>query len=188
MHDEIEAAPLAANFGKDAVDAFQIYHIAVDDDLRADGLGERDGPPAEGIALVSESQLGAMAGQHARDTPGDGAFVGHAHDQAALAGHQWSWFGDVDVRHGHLPLMPRADRHRIIFALCARQACGAHASQRLSTKVALVPPKPKLFDMTQLSATSSRRLRTMGTSLNSGSSVSMLALSQTKPLLSMSRE
>ncbi len=85
--------------------------------------------------------------------------------------------------------MPCADRHRIIFALLrAPKACGAHASQRLITKVALVPPKPKLFDMTQLRLTSSCRLRAMGTSANSGSSSSMLALSQTKPLFSMSSE
>src|SRR6201997_2315379 len=56
------------------------------------------------------------------------------------------------------------------------------ASSRLNTTDALVPPNPNELDSTQPSSTSSRRSRTMGTSANAGSSVSMLALSQMKPL------
>src|SRR5581483_9460195 len=70
----------------------------------------------------------------------------------------------------------------------ARGPACPHASQRLMTKVALVPPKPKLFDMTQLRFALSWRLRTTGTSANSGSSSSILALSQMKSLLSISNE
>ncbi len=50
------------------------------------------------------------------------------------------------------------------------------------TMVALVPPKPKEFDSTEPIFAPSMRLRTIGMSAKSGSSSSMLALSQMKPL------
>ena len=52
----------------------------------------------------------------------------------------------------------------------------------LKMRVALVPPKPKLFDITQLSSALSMRLRTIGISAKAGSNSSILALSQIKPL------
>src|SRR5215207_1547499 len=58
----------------------------------------------------------------------------------------------------------------------------SYASNRFSTIEALVPPKPKELERTQPSSTLSRRSRTIGISAISGSSVSILALSQTKPL------
>src|ERR1700738_3893657 len=63
-----------------------------------------------------------------------------------------------------------------------------HASSRLKTTDALVPPKPKEFDSTQDSATLSRRSRTIGMSSKAGSRVSMLALSQMNPLFIISSE
>jgi hypothetical protein len=48
---------------------------------RLDALAER-------LALVGEGELGACAGQRARDAPGDRMVVGHAHDQAAAALHK----------------------------------------------------------------------------------------------------
>src|SRR5712671_2805070 len=63
-----------------------------------------------------------------------------------------------------------------------------HASSRLKTTDALVPPKPKEFDSTQPSATLSRRSRTIGMSAKAGSRVRMLALSQMKPLFIISSE
>ena len=52
-----------------------------------------------------------------------------------------------------------------------------------------MPPKPKLFDMTQLRlGVIDAASRTMGTSANSGSSSSILALSQMKPLFIISSE
>ena len=45
----------------------------------------------------------------------------------------------------------------------------------------MVPPKPKLFDITQFSSTLSLRSSTMGMSLASGSSFSILAEAATKP-------
>src|SRR5262249_13389676 len=63
-----------------------------------------------------------------------------------------------------------------------------HASKRLNTTDALVPPKPNEFDSTQPSATLSRRSRTIGTSAKAGSSVWMFALSQMKPLFIIKSE
>ena len=63
-----------------------------------------------------------------------------------------------------------------------------HASIRLNTSVALVPPKPNEFDSTVPSLALSMRLRTIGMSANTGSSSVMLALSQTKPLFIISSE
>ena len=51
---------------------------------------------AERRALVGEGQLGAGAMQRLGDAPGDRALVGHAHDQAALAGHQLGHGGQRD--------------------------------------------------------------------------------------------
>src|SRR5215831_1021325 len=59
----------------------------------------------------------------------------------------------------------------------------AHASSRLNTTDALVPPNPNEFDSTQPSATPSRRSRMIGMSAKAGSRFSILALSQMKPLL-----
>ena len=61
------------------------------------------------------------------------------------------------------------------------------AATRVKASVALVPPKPKEFDSTQFNSRSSR-LRRMGKSSNAGSSSSMCALSQAKPLFSISSE
>src|SRR5215468_2142755 len=64
----------------------------------------------------------------------------------------------------------------------------AHASSRLNTTDALVPPNPNEFDSTQPSATPSRRSRTIGISAKAGSRLSILALSQMKPLFIISSE
>src|SRR5215210_4617758 len=63
-----------------------------------------------------------------------------------------------------------------------------HASSLLNTIEALVPPKPNELDKTQPSATLSRRSRTIGISAISGSSVSILALSQIKLFFIISSE
>src|SRR5215831_14927863 len=81
------------------------------------------------------------------------------------------------------PEAPNGARHR----RPRRPSC-PQASHRFNTRVALVPPNPKLFDITQLRLGLSSRFRTMGTSANSESSSSILALSQMKPLFIMSSE
>ena len=132
--------------------------------------------------------------------------IGDAHDQPALALHQvlHHWcaplISDVITRAG------RRERRsyellRVIQwmaritepAPCrwmhdSTLAVQSHASIRLNTSVALVPPKPKEFDSTVPSLALSMRLRTIGMSANTGSSSVMLALSQTKPLFIISSE
>ena len=85
--------------GENVVDALEVGHIAVGDDLGADRLGQRDGAPAESVALIGEGEFGALAGEHPRNAPGDRSLVGDAHDETALARHQGAWLCDVDVRH-----------------------------------------------------------------------------------------
>src|SRR5437868_15418300 len=68
------------------------------------------------------------------------------------------------------------------------QATKTHASNRLSTSVALVPPKPKEFESTVPSLALSMRLRTIGISANNGSSSVMWALSQINPLFIINSE
>src|SRR5215471_14461468 len=76
----------------------------------------------------------------------------------------------------------------IVLRLQGRARKGLHASKRLRTIDALVPPKPNEFDSTQPTATLSQRSRTIGMSANSGSRFSILALSQMKPLFIISSE
>src|SRR5262249_7608638 len=63
-----------------------------------------------------------------------------------------------------------------------------HASSRLKTSVALVPPKPKEFDSTVPSLALSMRLRAIGMSAKTGSSSVICALSQMKPLFIIKSE
>src|SRR5215510_13062202 len=58
----------------------------------------------EGIALIGESQLGPVAGQHAGDPPRDRTVVGNAHDEATLACHQRPGLSHILVRHDVVPL------------------------------------------------------------------------------------
>ena len=64
----------------------------------------------------------------------------------------------------------------------------AHASSRLNTSVAFVPPKPNEFDSTVPIRALSIRLRTIGMSAKTGSSSAMWALSQMKPLFIINSE
>src|SRR5262249_27717993 len=119
------------------------------------------------------------------------------HDQPALAFHQRLHATQL------LRTLKRNDfssnRHRALNFLLEHDPCRnrnplfgimlrRQASSRLNTTDALVPPNPNELDSTQPSSTSSRRSRTIGTSANAGSRVSMLALSQMKPLFIISIE
>src|ERR1700740_141166 len=63
-----------------------------------------------------------------------------------------------------------------------------HASSRLNTSVALVPPNPKELESTVPSWALSMRLRTIGMSAKTGSSSVLCALSQMKPLFIINSE
>src|ERR1043166_349811 len=158
MDEEIERAPFLRQRGKQRVDRDDVLDIAREHDLGAQRARERKHALPERLALVGKSQHCAVRRERAGDTPGDRVVVGDPHDQPALALHQRIHATQLSLRD-------------------SRQA-----SSRLNTTDALVPPNPNELDSTQPSSTSSRRSRTMGTSANAGSSVSMLALSQIKPL------
>src|SRR5262249_59223372 len=127
-----------------------------------DRLRERHDPLAERLALIGKREHRTVRGERAGDPPGDRVVVGDPHDQPALALHQ-------RLHATQLPLRKYSPQ----------------ASSRLNTTDAFVPPNPNELDRTQPSSTSSFRSRTMGTSAKAGSSVSMLALSQMKPLFIM---
>jgi hypothetical protein len=88
MHHEIQPAPFALQPREQLLQALLVFDVGFLDDLRAELLDHRDDALAECGALVGEGHLGAGGMQGLGDAPGDRAFVGHPHDQAALAGHQ----------------------------------------------------------------------------------------------------
>ncbi len=121
MDQEIQPAPFLSQRGEHAINRAQILDVAGQHQRRADRLRQRLHPFAQRLALVGERQFRAVGGERLGDAPGDGVVVRHAHHQAALALHQ----------------------------SCCR--CSAHyASNLLKTTEALVPPKPKELDSTQL--------------------------------------
>ena len=95
VHDEIERTPFIRDRLEHALDALQVFHIGFDDDLGADGFGERDGAPSERSALIGEGKLGALTVQHPGDAPGDRTVVGDAHHQPSLSGHQRRGLSDI---------------------------------------------------------------------------------------------
>ena len=110
MDHEIEPAPVLLQAGEQPVEAFLVLDIGLLDDLRAELLDHRQHALAEGRALVGEGQLGAGGVQGLGDAPGDRTLVGHAHDQAALAGHQLGHLGQGDGlgRRGGRRVVPTA--------------------------------------------------------------------------------
>ena len=65
-----------------------IGHVAIADHDAADLLGQRLDALFQRVALIGESQLGAVAAAGLGDAPGERAMVGDPHDQAALAAHE----------------------------------------------------------------------------------------------------
>src|SRR5258706_14838400 len=116
--------------------------------------------------MIGEGRLCAVGGEGGRAPPGDGMIVRDAHDEAALARHQPAGLRNRALNHS---------------SPCTLPEWSAQASIRWNTSEALVPPNPKLFDMTVASAALSMRLRTMGASDNSGSISSIFADSAMNP-------
>src|SRR5262249_49431428 len=171
--------------GKDRIDRIDLLDIARQHQRGADRFGERLDAPAERVTLIGEGERRALAGEHASNTPGDRVIVGDPHHQSALATHypRHVLHPSVMVPPSPRPAFCRAPAHWL-----AKVSIWAHASSRLNTTDALVPPNPNEFDSTQLSATSSRRSRMIGMSANAGSRFSMFALSQMNPLFIIRRE
>jgi len=132
--------------------------------------------------------------------------IGDAHDQSALALHQvlhrrhhflclsMSVSSGPDAfrpvhRFGAFPYQDADCRDKPGYGdTRIRNAQKYHASSRLKTSVALVPPKPKEFDSTVPILALSMRLRTIGMSAKTGSSSLIWALSQMKPLFIINSE
>ena len=84
------AAPgLLKGLGDDCLDVVIILDVAGQDQVRRTDRFPASGLDAlaEGFALIGEGQFGALRAQRRGDAPGDRMVIGHAHDQAALAGH-----------------------------------------------------------------------------------------------------
>ena len=88
MDDEIEAAPIGGQSGKDLVHARFVVDVARQDMRGPDLIGQGLHPLQQGFALVGEGEGRTLGRGRPRDAPGDGAVVGDTHDQAALAGHK----------------------------------------------------------------------------------------------------
>ena len=99
VDDEIEAAPNLLDLGKSIVDGRGIADIARNDNLRADRLGEWNSPPPESLALVGEGKLRTLPCKYPRNAPGNGALIGHAHDEASLACHKRTRPGYIGLGH-----------------------------------------------------------------------------------------
>jgi hypothetical protein len=88
VQDKVERAPGRFDVGEHRVDARRIGDVAMPNDKAIHLLGQRLHALLERLALVGEGEVGAMIAAGARNTPGDRAVVGHAHDQPAFAAHQ----------------------------------------------------------------------------------------------------
>ena len=183
VDEEIERAPLLPRASSnDASTEAASSTSQGSTSLRADRLRQRLDPPAERLALIGEGERGAVSGERPRNAPGDRVVVGDPHDQPALALHQSRHVTRQPRRYLITTVAPAGIR---VFG---QLRPNPHASSRLNTTDALVPPKPNEFDSTQPSFTSSRRSRTIGMSAKAGSRFSILALSQMKPLFIISSE
>ena len=71
--------------GYGGIELVVLFDIARQDERGADGGRQRFQPLGLSLALISESDLGALSRQRARDAPSDGMVVGHPHHQSAAA-------------------------------------------------------------------------------------------------------
>ena len=153
--------------------------------------GQRRHPLAERLALIGEGEFRPVLGQRLGDAPGDRVIVGDAHDEAALPLHQTRHASPLFVLRLLSGCGPRARKRR---ERCGRpapqlQALEPPVERRCHERcVAFVPPKPNEFESTVSIRALSIRSRTMFMSATAGSSSSICALSQMKPLFIMSSE
>lgn len=82
---------------KAEIDRALLGDVAIDQRSRIERLDEGRHALLEALTLIGESELRTGFMERAGDAPGDGAIVGHAHDEAALALHEAAF------RHGMLP-------------------------------------------------------------------------------------
>src|SRR5262249_46799327 len=92
MHEEIERAPFRLNRRESRVDSVWFGDVAVTEPQPANLLRQRFDPFLQRLALISESELGALPVASLCDTPGERAVVGDTQDQAALAAQETRGF------------------------------------------------------------------------------------------------
>jgi hypothetical protein len=88
MNEKIERRPDGFQLLKAGIDRALFGHVAIDQRRRVERLDEGDDALLERVSLVGEGKLGSGLVERARDTPGDGAFIGDAHDEPAFALHE----------------------------------------------------------------------------------------------------
>ena len=85
---DIERAPGLLDLCEHRVEGGRVGNVAMTDHQPIDLLGQRLDPLFQGVALISEGQIGTVIAAGPGDAPGDRAVIGDAHDQPAFAAHQ----------------------------------------------------------------------------------------------------
>jgi hypothetical protein len=85
VHDKVDRGPAAGQRVEGRIERGVIGHVDIDHEIRSDAFGQRFEAAAEGVALVGKGKFRACFGQGLGDAPGDGAFIGDTHDQAAFS-------------------------------------------------------------------------------------------------------
>ena len=88
MDDEIDAAPEPLGFRKDRVDRRAVRDVAMAEDMRIQLGGQRAHPLLQRLALIAERDFGAGRANRLGDSPGDGAIVRDAENDALEAFHR----------------------------------------------------------------------------------------------------
>jgi hypothetical protein len=88
MHQEVERPPFFLDRREGRIEGDGIGHVAMTHQQPAKLLRQRLDPPLQRIALMGESDIGALRPARFGDAPGDRAVIGNSHDQAALAAHE----------------------------------------------------------------------------------------------------
>src|SRR3984885_2927598 len=216
MNQKIQTIPFRPQRLENPVDAADVLDIAGQYDVGPQRLHQRLEALGLRLALIGECQFRALGRERFRNAPGDRMIIGDAHDQPAFALHQLVHIAPYLITRSVCCLAPHfAGSRRAMLAISWRvrvrdsparecRMCGtcsasprilpgevktkSHASIRLNTSVALVPPNPNEFESTVPSLALSMRLRTIGMSAKAESSSWILALSQMKPLFIISNE
>jgi hypothetical protein len=92
MDEEIDGPPRIGERLEHRLDASLVGHVARQNELRADLGGKGLDALFDSVALISERDLSALVAAGLGDAPGDGAVVGDAEHDAALARHQFGSF------------------------------------------------------------------------------------------------
>ncbi len=151
MNEEIDRAPLLLHLGEHGIDRRDVFDIARHQEIRTRRFRQRLDALEQRIALIGESEFSAVVRQRLGDTPRNRMIVGDAHDEPALALHQFghsltsaSWKSTASASatppsegDGQDGLArPSSDAHEIDiagFAAFANTACPARDQNTFET-------------------------------------------------------